>query len=194
MAAKTGHGLNYRPFRVQGDQDMFSKSDDNAKSGAAMASNEPSRGANTGAAGPSIISPDLKVNGNLDSGGDLQVDGKVIGDIKSRSVTVGESAHIKGAIVSDTARICGSVNGQVRAASVTLARTAKVKGDIYHQTLSIEAGAELEGQVRRLEAEAAKSDAQAGGPRPIESSGAAKSAAAGGGASNGDASKPAAST
>ena len=169
---------------------MFSKSDDNAKSGGAADSGDRLRG---GTASPSIISPDLKVNGNLESAGDLQIDGKVIGDIKSRSVTVGESAHVKGAVVSDTARICGSVNGQIRAASVTIARTAKVKGDIFHQTLSIEAGAELEGQVRRLEAEAAKSGAQAAGPRPVEKSDAAKAAAAAASATNGDASgKPAA--
>lgn len=172
---------------------MFSKSDDNAKSAGATASSEQPRGGKTSAASPSIISPDLKVSGNLESAGDLQIDGKVIGDIKSRSVTVGESAHVKGAIISDTARICGSVHGQVRSASVTLARTAKVKGDIFHQTLSIEAGAELEGQVRKLEAAAAKSDSQAGGPRPVEPSGAAQSASAAGGASNGNANKPAAS-
>lgn len=172
---------------------MFSKSDENAKSGAAAGSGAPQGGRKAGTASPSIISPDLKVTGNLDSAGDLQIDGKVIGDIKSRSVTVGEQAHVKGAIISDTARICGSVHGQVRSASVTLAQTARVKGDIFHQTLSIEAGAELEGQVRRLEAEPAKSDAQAGGPRPIEPGGGAKPAPVGKTTSNGDASKPAAS-
>ena len=171
---------------------MFSRSDENAKSDGTNASNERTRGGKASTTSPSIIGPDLKVNGNMESAGDLQIDGKVVGDIKSRSVTVGESAHVKGAIISDKVRICGSMNGQIRAESVTIAKTAKVRGDIFHQTLSIEAGADLEGQVRRLEAEAVKSSSQAAGPRPVEPSGPAKAASVTGSASNGNAgSKPA---
>lgn len=128
---------------------MFSKSDDKSKSGAPSLSGGAAHGAPT----PSIISADLKVIGNLESAGDLQIDGRIEGDIKSRSVTVGETARVKGSIVADTVRICGTVNGEVRATSVTLARTAKATGDIVHETLSIESGASLEGQVRRMGAQ-----------------------------------------
>jgi cytoskeletal protein CcmA (bactofilin family) len=47
---------------------------------------------------PSIISGDLKVTGNLHSNGDLQIDGVIDGDIQSRSLTIGETARIKGAV------------------------------------------------------------------------------------------------
>jgi cytoskeletal protein CcmA (bactofilin family) len=101
---------------------------------------------------PSIISPDLKIKGDLHCAGDIQVDGHVEGDISSRSITVGEAAQIHGAISAETIRICGSVNGQVKGATVTLAKTAKVTGDVLHQTLSIEPGAFFEGQCRRIDA------------------------------------------
>lgn len=100
---------------------------------------------------PSIISADLKITGDLASDGDIQVDGTVEGDIQSRTITVGEGAHVKGSISADTVRICGAVSGQVRGTSVTLSKTAKVIGDILHQTLAIEPGAFLEGHCRRLE-------------------------------------------
>lgn len=129
---------------------MFSKSDGKSKSRAPSLSSGVAREA---ASTPSIISADLKVVGNLESAGDLQIDGRIEGDIKSRSVTVGESAKVNGAIVADTVRICGAVNGEVRAASVTLTRTAKANGDIVHENLSIESGASLEGQVRRMESQ-----------------------------------------
>lgn len=137
---------------------MFSKSDDKAKSDAPGTSASYNRG---GSATPSLISADLKVVGNLESDGDLQIDGNVQGDIKSRSVTVGESAKVKGGIVADTARICGTVTGKVQASSVTVAKGAKVKGDIIQQTLSIEAGAEIEGQIRRMDSAKANGDAKA---------------------------------
>jgi len=100
----------------------------------------------------SVISADLKVIGNLVSGGDIQIKGVVQGDVKSRTVTVGEGAKVKGAISADSVHISGAINGQVEAPTVTVAKTAKVSGDIIHQTLSIEAGAQMEGNCRRLEA------------------------------------------
>ncbi len=115
---------------------------------------------------PSIISADLKIVGDLHSGGDLQIDGAVEGDIASRSLTIGESAVVRGVLVAETVRIYGSVIGEVRANSVTLSKTAKVEGDICHQSLTMEAGADLIGRLSRL-------DAKIPAPRPAEPAAAA---------------------
>lgn len=88
--------------------------------------------------------------GDLVSEGDLQIDGVIEGDLKSRSLTVGESAEIKGSIEADTARIHGTVKGQVKAETIELMRSAKMSGDIIHGVLSIEAGAHVEGTLARL--------------------------------------------
>ncbi len=159
---------------------MFSKSDDKSKAGGPSALADVPRGAASSAV-PSLISADLKVVGNLESVGDLQIDGQVKGDIKSRSVTVGENAHIKGSITADTVRVCGSVDGQVKGNSVTIAKTATAKGDIVHQTLSIEAGASIEGQVRRLDSEKANGGAKASAPAESSAAKTAASATNGGG-------------
>jgi cytoskeletal protein CcmA (bactofilin family) len=111
---------------------------------------EPTRTA-TRSAAPSIISPDLKIKGDLVCNGDIQIDGSVEGDVVSRTITVGEGADIRGAISAESVRVCGAVNGQVKGNTVTLAKTAKVIGDIMHQTLSIEPGAFFEGQCRRID-------------------------------------------
>lgn len=100
---------------------------------------------------PSIISPDLKVEGNLTCGGDIQVDGVVEGDVTSRGLTVGDGATVRGAVVAETVRVYGAVAGTITANSVVLASTAKVDGDITHGSLSMEAGASLAGQIKRLE-------------------------------------------
>jgi cytoskeletal protein CcmA (bactofilin family) len=100
----------------------------------------------------SVIGPDLRVVGDLHCEGDIQIKGRVEGDVKSRSVTVDEGAHVEGAIMGDSVHISGSIKGQIQAPSVTVAKTAKVVGDIVHQTLSVEAGAHLDGSCRRLEA------------------------------------------
>ena len=104
---------------------------------------------------PSIISADLRINGDLVCSGDVQVDGWVEGDIQSRNIVIGEGATVHGALQAETVRICGTVKGQVKADSVVLEKTAKVTGDVLHKTLAIEQGASLEGMCKRLEAAAA---------------------------------------
>ena len=102
---------------------------------------------------PSLISRDLKIFGNLKSDGEVQVDGSVEGDVGSKTLLIGESAHIKGEVVADSIVVQGTVNGQIKARSVKLASSAHVVGDIMHQDLSIETGAFLEGHCRRMEDE-----------------------------------------
>ena len=100
---------------------------------------------------PSIISPDLRINGDMVCSGDIQIDGWVEGDIQSRNVTVGEGATVHGAIQAENVKICGIVNGQIRADNVVLEKSARVTGDILHKSLSIEQGAFLEGMCKRID-------------------------------------------
>ena len=102
------------------------------------------------AAGPSIISADLRIIGDLSSDGEIQIDGTIDGDIRTKSLLVGETANIKGEIVADRIQVHGTINGQIKARSVTLARSARVIGDILHEDLAIENGAFLEGHCKRL--------------------------------------------
>lgn len=99
---------------------------------------------------PSIISGDLSIVGDLLSDGEIQIDGKVNGDIRTRTLIVGESAKVKGEIVSETCHVLGRVDGQIKAKVVKLAATAHVVGDILHEDLSIETGAFLEGHCKRM--------------------------------------------
>src|SRR5512147_988496 len=100
---------------------------------------------------PSIISADLRINGDLVCSGDVQVDGWVEGDIQSRNIVIGEGATVHGSLQAETVRICGLVKGQIKADSVVLEKTAKVTGDVLHKTLAIEQGASLEGMCKRLD-------------------------------------------
>jgi len=101
---------------------------------------------------PSIISADLKITGDLISDGDIQLNGTLVGDIKTGSLTIGESAHVEGKVSAKEIRISGEVTGEVMAEDVTLTKSAKINGDIIHENLSIESGADVEGNFRRQQA------------------------------------------
>ncbi len=99
---------------------------------------------------PSIISTDMRIVGDLISEGEIQIDGAVDGDIRSKTLLVGETAIIKGEIAADSVNVHGTLNGQIKARSVTLFRSAHVVGDIIHEDLAIETGAFLEGHCKRM--------------------------------------------
>src|SRR5580698_6181698 len=73
------------------------------------------------AATPAIISSDITVNGNLISSGEIRVDGRVEGDIRCATLSVGDEASIHGEIVTEQATIRGRVLGTIRARKILLA-------------------------------------------------------------------------
>ena len=100
---------------------------------------------------PSVISNDLTIQGNLKTGGDIQVEGTIEGDIRAHLLTVGQSATISGEVVADDIVVHGHVKGRVRGLKVRLTSSAQVEGDIIHKTIAIESGAHFEGSVQRSE-------------------------------------------
>jgi len=99
----------------------------------------------------SVIGPDLIIQGNLISKGEVQVEGEVQGDIHGSHIVIGEKARITGGIIAEECIIRGHVLGTVRGRRVLLQTSSHVEGDIYHQTVAIEQGAFFEGKSRRTD-------------------------------------------
>jgi len=99
---------------------------------------------------PSIISADLTIDGHLSSGGEIQVDGVVNGDIRCKALIVGVKGSVIGEVSAQTVRMHGAVKGMIRAKSVFLASTARMSGDVEHESLAIEPGAYMEGHCKRI--------------------------------------------
>ncbi len=97
---------------------------------------------------PSIISADLVVNGTLTSSGDIQIDGRVEGDVHSVGLVIGDKAEIHGEVYAEDVTVRGKVVGRIRAKKVLLAATSHVEGDILHEAFAVESGAFFEGNCR----------------------------------------------
>ncbi len=67
---------------------------------------------------PSIISADLLVNGTLVSSGDIQIDGRVEGDVHSAGLVIGDKALIHGEVMAEEVTVRGKVQGSIRARKV----------------------------------------------------------------------------
>lgn len=113
---------------------------------------------------PSILSADLHISGDLNTDGDIQLDGTIDGDITTNSLTVGPEAVVNGAIAGESVKVAGTVNGSIAGRVVELTSTARVTGDILHHSLSIEAGARIEGMCKHVDPDQKQTDQEPARP------------------------------
>ncbi len=98
-----------------------------------------------------VIDAWVTISGNLRSEGDVQIEGKVCGDVHCVRLVIGKESEITGDIVAEEAVVRGKVKGMIRANRVVLQDTACVEGDIFHKALAIDEGASFEGKSCRRE-------------------------------------------
>lgn len=96
-----------------------------------------------------IIAKGVKVEGDFASDGDVQIEGEVKGSIATKGkLTVGPDAIIHAEVKAGDAVISGTVQGNVVVERrVDLKSTAKLSGDLTSESLTVEAGAKVNGKV-----------------------------------------------
>jgi cytoskeletal protein CcmA (bactofilin family) len=92
-----------------------------------------------------IIDAGLCIKGDLETDGEVQVDGQIKGQVTCAHIIVGHQGGIFGDIKADEVVVRGKVKGTVRAKRVVLQQSAHIEGDIFHEKLAIEEGARFQG-------------------------------------------------
>src|ERR1700752_5225779 len=95
---------------------------------------------------PSIVSQGTHIVGDVTTDGEVQVDGKIEGNIRCHSLIVSDTGEVTGKVTCETVTIHGVLTGTVQGKSVVLSRTARLVGDVTHATLEVEPGAHFKGQ------------------------------------------------
>lgn len=97
----------------------------------------------------SVIEEDLTIEGNITSKeGEIEVKGRVMGDMAARSVDIHPGGRVEGAIEAETVRIQGGQSGRIKCGELSLDKDADVKADVAARTLISEKGAKLAGTVQ----------------------------------------------
>lgn len=95
-----------------------------------------------------IIGPSVKIEGDFSSEDNVDVEGQVLGALKtSRDLRIGKDAKIKAEVEANYIFVAGEVKGNIVAKEkIELSSTAKIFGDITTNTISIENGAMINGK------------------------------------------------
>lgn len=102
---------------------------------------------------PTLIGAGTVVDGNIDSEGEVRIEGTLRGSLKARNSVIAAGGTVEGEISADDIIVQGRVRGPLRALHVHLMDGAVVEGDITSDTIAIDTGARLSGAVWQAEAE-----------------------------------------
>lgn len=93
-----------------------------------------------------VIASSTKMKGDLNSNGDIRVEGEIEGSVKTaQKVYIGKEAQLCGNISAKEAIIEGKVNADIKTDRLELSATARIIGNIETQILAMEAGAFFSG-------------------------------------------------
>jgi cytoskeletal protein CcmA (bactofilin family) len=90
-----------------------------------------------------------KIHGEIETQGDIRVDGTIVGNMKIKGkLVLGPTGLIEGEVKCKNAEIMGTMNVEIQVEELlSLKATAKIKGDVITNKLSIEPGAKLTGTI-----------------------------------------------
>ena len=94
-----------------------------------------------------IIGKGTKVKGDLETFGNLRIEGKMIGNLKTISkLIISNSSEVGGNVTAQNAHVEGTINGNIEVSeSLYLKTTAVINGDISTSKLIVEDGAVFNG-------------------------------------------------
>ncbi len=98
---------------------------------------------------PSVISEGFSLVGDITAQGVLHVEGMIKGTVTTEAVNIGITGAVEGKIQCTSLQIKGAFVGEARCQELVIASKARVRGTITYETLSIQRGAYVEGELAR---------------------------------------------
>lgn len=115
-----------------------------------FASKEQKRVAEEISTSSNTIGKGTYLEGNIETFGNIRIEGKVKGDVKSKSkVALGDSSQVEGNILAQNADIEGEIKGRIEITELlVLKATAVIHGDIVTGKMVVEPGAVFNGSCK----------------------------------------------
>ncbi len=97
-----------------------------------------------------IVGKGTVIEGNIDTVGNISVDGKLLGNLKTKAkVNIGQTAEINGNVYAQNAEIAGNITGVIEVSELLILKpTAVINGDINTNKLRVEEGAVINGSCK----------------------------------------------
>ena len=97
-----------------------------------------------------IIGKGTVIHGDIESSGNIRIEGKVIGNVKAKSkVVIGDSGQIQGNVLAVNVEVAGEIKGILEVSELVIIKpTGHVSGDIIAQKLTVDQGGTINGTTK----------------------------------------------
>jgi len=96
---------------------------------------------------PSVISEGFALVGDITAQGVLHVEGSIRGTVSTESINIGLTGLVEGRIECASLQVKGAFAGQAQCRELVIAGKARIRGRITYETLSIQRGAVVDGEL-----------------------------------------------
>lgn len=102
-----------------------------------------------------LISNGTEITGDVKSGGDIRIDGTLVGNLNTKGkVVIGPTGKVKGEIYCKNLEVSGNIEGKLSIDQLlNLKASSRINGEIITSRLSIEPGAKFTGTCKMSEEE-----------------------------------------
>ena len=97
----------------------------------------------------STLSNSFSLKGSISCKGELQIDGRINGNINGEKVILGPESSMDGTLTADEVVISGKFKGKIKGKSIRLDSGASVNAEIIYEILAIEDGSSVNGVVKK---------------------------------------------
>ena len=99
-----------------------------------------------------VLAADIVFQGNIQSEGDIELDGVIDGNVACRMLHIGRTGAVNGNIVAHEVTVHGEVSGSIIGHTVRLCASGKMMGSLSYENLTVERGAYLDADCSMLRA------------------------------------------
>jgi cytoskeletal protein CcmA (bactofilin family) len=101
----------------------------------------------TAATKPSILSEGFSFRGEIAAKGAIHVEGALNGQIQVDELTIGARGQVEGVVTCSSLHIKGKFSGTATCNELIVTSSASVDGHVVYQTLSVQKGASIKGEL-----------------------------------------------
>ena len=96
---------------------------------------------------PSILSEGFSFRGEISAKGAIHVEGSLNGQVQVDELTIGSRGQVEGVVTCSSLHIKGKFSGTATCSELIVTSSATVDGHVVYQTLSVQKGASIKGEL-----------------------------------------------
>lgn len=99
--------------------------------------------------GRSHLAGGSRVSGEFEFPGIVELHGQLRGKVSAATIVLDQGGSAEGELLAESVAVKGAFDGRIVGGAVRLHSSARISGEIVYETLSIDAGAEVNAQFSR---------------------------------------------